>query len=295
MISAVIGAARPRFLSLTLLSVLIGIGATIQQHRPVSADMALLTLLGALLAHGCVNLLNEYHDFRSGLDAITVRTPFSGGSGSLPAHPQAAAATLGAGLACLAAVTVIGLFFVQQRGAALLPIGLAGVVLIAAYTPVVTRMPLFCLLAPGLGFGPLMVIGSVLALGGSYSWGAAAASLPPLLFASELLLLNQFPDLEADRQVGRRHLPIVLGRRRCAVVFAGMVMAAFAAIAIAVAAGLLPRACLLCLLLLPAGLWLARRVYRHAEDLGKLVPDLGLNVALIHLTLGVFAAALMLG
>ncbi len=36
---------------------------------------------------------------------------------------------------------------------------------------------------------------------------------------SNLLLLNQFPDLEADRSAGRRHLPIVLGRPSSSQVF----------------------------------------------------------------------------
>ncbi|MBL6749956.1 MAG: prenyltransferase [Nevskia sp.] len=186
--AAVLRAARPRFLSLTLACVLVGIGAAVQAHAPVSAAACLLVLAGALLAHASVNLLNEYGDFRSGLDFRTVRTPFSGGSGSLVALPEAAAAARNAGLAALAASAAIGLYFVAVRGMGLLPIGLAGVLLVAAYTPFVTRHPLLCLLAPGLGVGPLMVMGTAYALGGHYSWTAVTASLPPLFLGSELLL-----------------------------------------------------------------------------------------------------------
>ncbi len=45
---------------------------------------ALLALLGLLLAHVSVNVLNDYFDYRSGVDLKTQRTPFSGGSGILP-------------------------------------------------------------------------------------------------------------------------------------------------------------------------------------------------------------------
>ncbi len=294
-VGPVLRAARPNFLTLTPVCVLIGIGAALQTHVHVSVAECLLVLLGALLAHISVNLLNEYDDFRSGLDSLTVRTPFSGGSGSLPAHPEAAAATRAAGLLCLCASAAVGLYFVYEKGVALLPLGLAGLLLVVAYTPLVTRRPLLCLLAPGIGFGPFMVLGTAFVLGGRYSWIAVVASLPPLCLVSELLLINQFPDIDADRAVGRRHLPIVLGRRRSAVLFGVLVVAAFSTVAIGVVGGILPPLALLGLVPLPVGLFLARQVFVSADDLPRLIPNLGINVAMIHLTLLLFAIGLLFG
>ena len=291
----VLRAARPNFLSLTPVCVLIGIGVALQSRSHVSAADCVLVLIGALLAHMSVNLLNEYDDFRSGLDALTVRTPFSGGSGSLPAHPEAAVATKLAGLACLAATAVIGLYFVYEKGLALLPLGLAGLLLVLIYTPLVTRRPLLCLFAPGLGFGPIMVAGTVCALTGTYSWMAMIASLPPLLLVSELLLVNQFPDVDADRQVGRKHFPILIGRPRSAVLFGIMVAAAYAAIAIGVGSSMLPRMALLGLLPLPLALFLVRRVYVYADDLPQLVTYMGINIVMIHVTLLLVAIGLLFG
>ncbi|MGA8276762.1 MAG: prenyltransferase [Rhodanobacteraceae bacterium] len=291
-IGPVVQAVRPNFLSLTPVCVLLGIGAASRTSGHVSMIDCLLVLIGALLAHASVNLLNEYDDFRSGLDFLTIRTPFSGGSGSLPAHPEAAAAAGAWGLLCLALMALIGLYFAYERGVALLPIGLAGLLLVVAYTPFVTRHALLCLLAPGLGFGPLMVMGTAFALSGEYSWIAFAASVPPLCFVSGLLLLNQFPDVDADRKVGRRNLPVVLGRQWSAVLFAALVVGAFAALTIAVAARALPVWTLLGLLTLPMGVLLARRVHAHADDLPKLVVDMGLNVAFIHASLLLIAIGL---
>lgn len=294
-VGPVVRAARPNFLTLTLVSVLIGIGVAVQIHAHVSVAECLLVLFGALLAHITVNLLNEYDDFRSGLDLLTVRTPFSGGSGSLPAHPEAVAATRAAGLLCLFATAAVGLYFVYEKGLALLPLGLAGLLLVVTYTPLVTRRPLLCLLAPGLGFGPVMVLGTAFVLSERYSWTALVASLPPLCLASELLLVNQFPDIDADREVGRRHLPIMLGRRRSAVLFGALIVAAFGTVAIGVICGVLPPLALLALVPLPVGLFLARRVYGYADDLPRLIPYLGINVAMIHITLLLFAVGLLLG
>ena len=294
-VGPVLRAARPNFLTLTPVCVLIGIGAAIQTQAHVSVGDCLLVLCGALLAHISVNLLNEYDDFRSGLDSLTVRTPFSGGSGSLPAHPEAAAATRAAGLLSLGATAAVGLYFVYEKGIALLPLGLAGLVLVVAYTPLVTRRPLLCLLAPGFGFGPLMVVGTAFVLCERYSWIALVASMAPLCLVSELLLFNQFPDIDADRQVGRRHLPIVVGRRRSAALFGVLIIAAFSTVAIGVVVAILPPLALLALLPVPAGIFLARQVYVHADDLPRLIPYMGINVAMIHVTLLLLAIGLLFG
>jgi len=291
----VLRAARPNFLTLTPVCVFVGIAAAMKSGVHVSTGAALLVLLAALLAHLSVNLLNEYYDFRSGLDNLTVRTPFSGGSGSLPANPEAASAVRMSGMLTLIGTTVIGLYFVSVKGWNLLPLGFLGVLLVAAYTPMITRRPLFCLLAPGLGFGPVMVIGSAYVLAGHYTWMAAVASLAPLFLVSELLLINQFPDIEADAQVGRRHLPIVIGRHRSAVLFAVFVAAAYASIAAGVVFGFLPRLALLGLLTLPAGILLMVRVVANAEDTKKLIPFMGINVAMIHATVLLLAVGILLG
>ena len=159
----------------------------------------------------------------------------------------------------------------------------------------VTRRPLLCLLAPGIGFGPLMVLGTAFVLGGRYSWMALAASMPPLFLVSELLLINQFPDVDADRQVGRRHLPIVMGRRRSAALFGVLIVAAFSAVAIGAAAAVLPALTLIGLVPLPVGLFLARKAYIHADDVPRLVPYMGINVAMIHVTLLLVAIGLLFG
>jgi 1,4-dihydroxy-2-naphthoate octaprenyltransferase len=294
-VGPVLRAARPNFLTLTPVCVLIGIGVAIQTQAHVSVADCVLVLCGALLAHMSVNLLNEYDDFQSGLDSLTVRTPFSGGSGSLPAHPEAAAATRAAGLLCLCATAVVGVYFVYEKGMALLPLGLAGLLLVVSYTPVVTRRPLICLLAPGIGFGPLMVLGTAFVLSERYSLVGLVASMPPLFLVSELLLINQFPDIDADRKVGRRHFPIVVGRRRSAALFGVLIVAAFSTLVIGAAAGTLPALALLGLVPLPVGLFLARQVYVHADDLPRLLPYLGVNVAMIHVALLLVAIGLLFG
>lgn len=281
---ALIGPMRLPFLLLTPACVFLGISAAVYQAGRVRLEHALLLLVGAVAAHISVNALNEYFDFRSGLDLRTRRTPFSGGSGTLPLSPGHAPQALATGLICLGLTAAIGLYFVWLRGPALLPLGLAGLVIIAAYTPWLTRTAPLCLIAPGLGFGTLMVMGTAFALTGRYSWAAFAASLVPFFLVSNLLLLNQFPDVDADRSVGRRHLPILIGRQKSSYVYATFLLFTYLTIAAAVVAGVLPPLTLLGLLTLPIAWRAASGAIRYAEQIERLIPFMVQNVFLNLIT-----------
>jgi len=157
---------RLPFLVLTPACVLVGLGTAVWTTGKVSVLHFALALIGAICAHISVNAFNEYFDFQSGLDGRTARTPFSGGSGTLPANPAAARKALAVSVITLLLTAAIGLYFVFLRGWALLPLGLLGLVTIFAYTPWLARYPLLCLVAPGLGFGPCMVLGTHFVLTG---------------------------------------------------------------------------------------------------------------------------------
>ena len=270
--------ARLPFLLLTLSCLLLGLATVWRIGMPLDGILLAKVVAGALCAHISVNMLNEYADFRSGLDATTRRTPFSGGSGALPAQPQWAGAVLAGGLLALGLTLAVGWAVLRLRGWAILPIGLAGVLLVLLYTPWLTRHPLLCLLAPGLGVGPLMVVGTHVALGGHNLGAALAASWVPGCLASALLLLNQFPDREADRVVGRRNLVIVRGRpwaARLVLVLHGL---AAAGLLVAVLLRWLPTPTLWGLapmaLAVPMGRWLLR----YGDEPERLLPAMTLNV-----------------
>lgn len=288
------GTARPPFLLLTPACIALGWACAALGSTPFPWADALWVLLGALAAHVSVNAFNEYLDFHSGLDFHTEKTPFSGGSGTLPAHPQLARATLVLALASLMVCMGVGLYFVTRQGLALLPIGLVGVFLVLAYTRWITRHPLLCLVAPGLGFGPLMVVGTNVALTGQYSTAALVASLVPFFLCNNLLLLNQFPDVLADRQAGRRHLLVQAGPRVASRYFMAMTGAACASLVLGVATGTLPLGALAGLAGLALALSASRTVRHHYDDVQALLPAMGQNVAANLLTPTLMAVGMAL-
>lgn len=293
-IKGLLGPMRPPFLLLTPACVLLGLATAFWRTGRVSAASFILALIGAVSAHISVNALNEYFDFRSGLDTRTQRTPFSGGSGTLPAQPGLTRSALMTSLISLAVTTLIGLHFLWLRGWWLLPLGILGILVIVAYTPWFTRHPFLCLIAPGLGFGPLMVMGTDFVLTGAYSWAAFVASLVPFFLVNDLLLLNQFPDVEPDRGVGRKHLPVLIGRRTSSLVYGAFLLLAYASIGVGVILGVLPDGALLGVLTLVIAVRAMLGAYRHAEEMGGLMPYLGLNVVINLVTPVLVALGLFL-
>lgn len=291
-----LGPMRIPFLILAPACAAVGIATALWENRSANGWHVLLVLLGALFAHISTNAFNEYFDFRSGLDARTRPTPFSGGSGILPAHPVLARYTLGLSITTLLLTAGIGVYFLWQWGWWLLPLGLLGLLLVVSYTVWWTYHPIRCLIAPGLGFGILMVMGSYFALAGRYSWTALVASLVPTFLVSNLLLLNQFPDVEADRSIGRRHFPITIGRQASSRLYGLLLLLAYVTILAGAATGLFPWPTLLALITtIPA--WKAYSLAsRHPESIPELLPAMGMNVIVtvgtpLLLAVGFFLAA----
>ena len=291
---AVVRASRPNFLILAPLCAGLGVALAWQQGASPALIDTLLVLIGALLAHAAVNLLNEYEDFISGLDLITRRTPFSGGSGALPEVPSAARQVLLAASGTLALVVAIGLYFLWLRGLPMLVLGAAGVVLVLTYPRWITRSPLICLLAPGLGFGPVMILGSLIALGARLDAAAVAASAISLLLVSELLLINQIPDADADRKVGRRHLVITMGQPAAARLAGLLLLGSYGLLGSAIWVGWLPTWTAIALAPLPAAIWVSTRLRGALSNPAQLNTLLGINVAVLLATLALLICGLSL-
>jgi 1,4-dihydroxy-2-naphthoate octaprenyltransferase len=271
---------RAPFLLVTLISVLVAVSVAVYESYSINALYLGLAFLGALLSHIAVNVFNEYFDYRSGVDFKTMKTPFSGGSGVLPAGLLNPRSVYILGIACIAAIVAIGGYFIYAHGPLIIPLGVVGILTVYFYTTHITKSPLLCAIAPGLGFGPLMVMGTYFALTGTYGLAAGLASLVPAFLVSNLLLLNQFPDVEADASVARRHLPIAIGRQRSSLIYSLLVLAAYLALIISVEVGKLPDLALLGLVTLPLGLLVVMGVRKYHDQIERLIPVMGRNVML---------------
>lgn len=290
-----LGPMRLPFLLLTPACVLVGVGTAYWQIQHIDWFLVAIIFLGALASHIGVNAFNEYFDFKSGLDMKTKPTPFSGGSGTLPNHPDIANLTLYLAILSFILTMIVGLYLVWLHGWLLVPLGLIGLFLVVTYTIWWAYHPLLCLVAPGLGFGILMVMGTHFSLTGSYSLVAFIAALLPTFLVSGLLLLNQFPDVEADKSIGRQHFPIVIGRTASAKLYGVLLLCAYGSVVIGVITHILPIFCLFVLLTFFPAYKAYQGAFHNAENIPALLPAMGLNVMInlvtpVLLAIGFFMA-----
>lgn len=277
-------AIRPPFLILAPICVSVGLAFAHHQHISIHVLDAMLCILGAVFAAMWVNTLNEYQDFKSGLDFLTNRTAFSGGSGLLVRSPDLNSAVK-RWIYISAAMTIgIGLYLSLQTGFALLPIGLVGVAIVVSYTLYLNKLPWLCLVAPGVGFALIMPIGSF-AVQASLSnidiWLVSLVSFFPI---NNLLLVNQLPDLEADKQVGRNHLAIAFGVDKAITVYATFLMLAFIALISLVIDQRLPLLSLIVLLPLCLGAVALPKLIELKQHIRQSPVSMAMVVAAANLT-----------
>jgi 1,4-dihydroxy-2-naphthoate octaprenyltransferase len=275
-LQAFAGVARAPFLLLPVTLVAAG-GAAALYDGHFSWSRTVMAFVGLLALHMAVNILNEWSDMRTGIDLATERTPFSGGSGTLPAGGMSQSTALVFGLVCAAVGLAVGVWFLTRVGWVLLPIMVGGAVCVLAYTDALAKTGIGEV-AAGLGLGGLPVIGTALVQDGTVGPAAWAAAVPATFMTFNLLLLNEFPDEMPDREGGRRNLIFLFGRRSAAWIYAAAGVGTPLSIAIAVVVGALPPLALVAalpsLLLVKPMRWVVKD---PAEPVP--IPALGANVA----------------
>jgi 1,4-dihydroxy-2-naphthoate octaprenyltransferase len=272
---------RPQFL---ILSLVLGItGTCIAWYDGFfNLGQALLATLGLILTHISVNTLNDYFDYKSGIDKVTIRTPFSGGSGMIKEGLVSEREVLWIGIITLALAAVIGLYFVLTKGWLLLPLIIVAAACVVLYSPLIQKCywPEW---SPFLGLGVLPVLGMYFSQTGMYTWQAIIAAMPSGFLVHNLLLINEFPDIEADKVAHRKTLPITLGGRGAAIVYTAFTLMVYVWIIGAVIFKAMPVFTLLALLTLPIAIKAIRGSF-HYDDRAILVPALASNVMVVLLT-----------
>lgn len=270
---------RPQFLLLSV--VLAFLGTCIAWYDGAfHLGYALLAFIGLLLCHISANTLNDYFDYKSGIDLETRRTPFSGGSGILPPSLMSPKQVLWLGLVSFLLAVPIGVYFVVVRGWLLLPLLAIGAICILLYTPLITRLgwPEW---APGVGMGALPIIGFYFVQTATYTWPAVVAAIPSGILVYNLLLLNEFPDTEADMKAGRRTTPILIGKAKTSIIYSALTVTVYLWIVGGVAAGMMPLFSLIALLTIPFAIKAIKGALRYEE---MIVPAMANNVLVVLLT-----------
>jgi 1,4-dihydroxy-2-naphthoate octaprenyltransferase len=256
--------------------------------------LALLTVIGAALAHLAINVSNDIFDTLSGADEANVNpTQFSGGSRVLIYDLMTLRQLIALSAALFGGATAVGLVLVWVTGSAtLLWIGVAGIALGIAYTAPPVKLVHRGLgeIGVAIGFGPIMLLGAYVVQTGVLSWEAVVASIPVAILVALILYVNEIPDRVGDAAAGKRTLPVRLPQGVVTGVYLAAAVLAFVVIVAGVVVRLLPTATLLALLATPLVWQVYGGIRRFYGQPYALMPVMGTNIK-VHLYVGLLLLA----
>jgi 1,4-dihydroxy-2-naphthoate octaprenyltransferase len=209
--------ADPKIALASLVPFLAGAALAFRETEHLQLALAAGAFLVLFLVEVGKNAVNDLFDFRSGADTEVLpeeRSPFSGGKRVLVDRLLTEADLVVIAWASFAAAGALGVALVAMRDPRLLALGIGAALLAVLYS-----MPPFQLSYRGLGelavflvYGPGIVIGSTMLLGGQVTAEVVDVSIILGLLIAAVLLVNELPDERADGVARKRTLVVRMGR-----------------------------------------------------------------------------------
>jgi 1,4-dihydroxy-2-naphthoate polyprenyltransferase len=268
---------RIRFLVASAIAAANGMSLAVWKFGVFDLFFSVLTFAGVLSLHASVDLLNDYWDYRRGIDKITKRTKYSGGTGVLPEKLLNPKTVYRIGFVFLAIGALLGIYFVAVRGIILA----FAILAIYFYSTKIVNL--------GLGEVFVMIKGTMIVLGSFYVQvgfiepAAIYVGVIVGMLSASVLLVNSFPDYEADRRSGRRTLVILLGKQKAAKIIFLPIIAPYVFIIVGIFLGYTKPFSLICLVSLPYVYKITKYIGKH-ENLDKFVPAMAATVMYARVT-----------
>jgi 1,4-dihydroxy-2-naphthoate polyprenyltransferase len=268
-------AIRIKFLLASAIAVTNGIAISYWQTAYIDLGNALLTYFGIMCLHISVDLLNDYSDFKRGIDTNTKRTKYSGGTGVIPENLINSRLIYCAGIIFLILGGLTGLYFVTIKGIIILILLIFAIISIYFYSTNIVNA--------GLGELFVAIKGCMIVLG-SYYIQSDTIELTSVyvgiiigLLSSVVLLVTSFPDYEADKKSGRRTLVIVIGKENSVKLFVIIVGITYAMIICGSIFNVIPIFSTICILSMPFAIK-AVHMLRRFNDAGELVSSMANSI-----------------
>lgn len=217
-------AMRIKFILASIIAVSNGIAISYWKTGSVDPGYALLTYFGIMCLHVSVDLLNDYSDFKRGIDTNTKRTKYSGGTGVIPENLINPKLIYCVGVAFLILGGLTGLYFITIKGILILILLSFAIISIYFYSTNIVNAGLGELFVAIKGC--MIVMGSYYIQSDTIDLTSAFIGIIIGLLSAVVLLVTSFPDYEADKKSGRRSLVILSGKQYSVKIFAGLIIIA---------------------------------------------------------------------
>lgn len=277
-------AIRAPFFSATIVPVFFGSVLAWSNIGTFSWSKFFLVIIGALFLHAGTNLVNDYFDHLSGCDeANKTPTQFSGGSRTIQDGLLKPRAVLFVSLACFSIGSIIGLYLNHIiAGNVILFIGIIGVLVAFFYTKVLIKLGFAGIgeTACGIGFGPLIIMGAYYVQAQILLFNVFLTSIPIGIFVMTILLINEFPDYEADKSVEKKTLVVMLGKKKAIKLYSFMMVFAYIMMLALIVSGLLPFYCSIVFFSIPIAVKAIKILGKNFDNISELMPANAATIAL---------------
>jgi 1,4-dihydroxy-2-naphthoate polyprenyltransferase len=227
-------AARPRTLPAAVAPVLVGTAAAVEAADQLRIGAFLAALVGSIFIQIGTNLANDYSDAQRGADTADRLGPVRVTSSGLVAPRRVLVATWVAFAVAIAA----GVYLTVIAGPLILAVGAVSIAAGVLYTGGPRPYGY-----AGLGEPFVFLFFGLVAVNGSYyvqlerlDWLPFALSVPVGALATAILVANNVRDIDTDRRAGKLTLAVRIGRDGARALYAALVVGAFLALPVGVAA-----------------------------------------------------------
>jgi len=283
---------RVRFLLASVIAVSVGLALAWRQNSSLDPFDAILIFAGVMALHASVDLLNDFWDFKRGIDTKTKRTKMSGGTGVLPEGLLKPSSVYRAGIVFLIIGSVIGSYFVIADG---IIIGIIlGFAILSIYfysTKIVDS---------GLGEffvavkSTMIVIGTFFIQSGEITIESILGGIVVGILSSLVLFIASFPDHDADKSKGRKSLVIAVGKEKAAKLFWIFPLMSYFTIIIGVSTNLFPPMSLICFFTLPLMIKSGLGLRKNFDSIENLVPFMSSTLMFSRITGALFVVSFLI-
>jgi len=283
---------RIRFLLSSVIAVSVGFGINWWHIGQIDILYAIMTMGGVVSLHASVDLLNDYWDFKRGIDTETQRTKMSGGTGVLPEGLLQPNQVYRAGLGFLIIGALIGIYFVIIDGIVIGVILSFAVVSIYFYSTKIVDS--------GLAEIFVAIKGTMIVLG-TYFIQTLEINLTTImggifigLLSSLVLFITSFPDFEADKAKGRKTLVISVGKQKATIVFWIFPIVFYSILISGIFYEIFPIYCIISIVMFPLIIKAGLLLKQNFDNINKLIPAMSYTITFSRITGALFVIGFLL-
>jgi len=292
MLSLWVRVIRVRFLLASVIAVSVGLAINWTQNNSIDVFAALLTFAGVMALHASVDLLNDFWDYKRGIDTSTKRTKMSGGTGVLPEGLLKPSSVYRAGIAFLIIGGGIGAYFVMTDGIIIAVILAFAILSIYFYSTKIVDSGLaefFVALK-----GTMIVLGAFFIQSNQLTVDVVLAGVIVGVLSSLVLFIASFPDYNADKSKGRKTLVIVAGKRKATRIFWAFPIISLGVLIFGVSAQLFPISVLIALIPIPLIILAGIGLRKNYENQDLLFPSMSKTLMFSRLVGALFVVGILI-